>query len=129
MRRFFPAVAVTALVLGGCPSTSTPADTPDPDVLHMFHNNSGPMCLAALVWLADLRAAHPALTVAEHQTYEAGETDRLMQFEAQHTASQGVSDSFAYLPIIFFQGQAFSGFNDEVAQAIEGLLAAAEAGS
>lgn len=126
MRAVLAVVVLASFMLGGCPSATTPTDAPDPDVLHMFHNNSGPMCLDALEWLAELCAAHPALTVAEHLTYEAGEADRLARFAARHVTSQGVSDSFAYLPIIFFQGQAFSGFNDEVAQTLEALLATAE---
>jgi hypothetical protein len=117
-----------ALLLGGCPASSNRADTPDPDTLLIFHNNTGPMCLAALDWLAGVQAAHPAVTIEEHLTYEPGETARLLQFERLHAASRGVSESFEYLPIIFFRGQAFSGFNDEVAQTLEALLAVTENG-
>ena len=118
-----------ALLVGGCPTASGPADTsdpqtPNPDTLHIFHNNSGPMCLAALDWLADTQATYPALTVEEHLTYEDGETELLRQYESLYAGSQGVSASFAYLPIIFFRGQAFSGFDDDVGQTLEGLLAA-----
>lgn len=127
MRALLVAVVLASFLLGGCPSAATPTDTPDPDVLYMFHNGSGPMCLDALDWLADLRVTHPALTVQEHLTYEAGEANRLARFAALYTASQGVSDSFAYLPIIFFRGQAFSGFSAEVAQALETLVVAGEA--
>jgi hypothetical protein len=40
-----------------------------------------------------------------------------------------VSTSFEYLPIVFFQEQAFSGFDDEIAAALQGLLLAAEGAS
>lgn len=126
MRAWPVVVLFVAPLLAGCPATLEGPAAPDPDVLLVFHNNSGPMCLAALDWLADLRDAHPALVVEEHLTYESGETARLAQYQSLHAASQGVSDGFAYLPIIFFQGQAFSGFDDAIAQALEALLAAAE---
>ncbi len=97
--------------------------------LLIFHNNSGPMCLAALDWLDSVQPEHPALAVEEHLTYEAGETELLAQLEAQFQTSQGVSTSFGYLPIVFFEGQAFSGFNDEIAEMLEGLLLDAESAS
>ncbi|HQL54260.1 MAG TPA: hypothetical protein PLQ87_06100 [Phycisphaerae bacterium] len=129
MRAWPVVVLFVAPLLAGCPVTSAGSEPPDPDVLLVFHNNSGPMCLAALAWLADIGDAHPTLVIEEHLTYESGEAARLAQYEALHSTSQGVSASFAYLPIIFYQGQAFSGFDDETAQALEALLAAAESGS
>jgi hypothetical protein len=90
--------------------------------LLIFHNNSGPMCLAALDWLDGVKSEDPALVVEEHLTYETGERLLLIQLEAQFQTSQGVSTSFEYLPIVFFRDQAFSGFNDEVAEALQGLL-------
>jgi hypothetical protein len=97
--------------------------------LVIFHNNSGPMCLAALDWLDSMEPEHPALVVEEHLTYEAGETELLTQLEAQFQTSQGVSTSFTYLPIVFFEEQAFSGFNDGVAEMLEELLLSAESAS
>jgi hypothetical protein len=90
--------------------------------LLIFHNGSGPMCLAALDWLDGIEPQYPALVVEEHLTYEAGERDSLVALEQEYQTSQGVSTSFGYLPIMFFEGQAFSGFNDEIAADLEGLL-------
>ena len=80
------------------------------------------MCLAALDWLGRVRSEHPQLVIEEHLTYEAGEAELLAQLKAQYQASQGVSTSFEYLPIVFFQGQAFSGFDDDIAGALQELL-------
>ena len=92
--------------------------------LLIFHNGSGPMCLAALDWLDDVQAQHPGLVIEEHLTYEAGETELLTEIKEQYQTSQGVSTSFGYLPIMFFEGQAFSGFNDEIAASLEELFSA-----
>lgn len=126
MRALLVVIPVTALLLAGCPAATDVAAAPDPNALLIFHNSSGPMCLAALDWLTDIADAHPALTIEEHLTYEEGETARLTQLEALHAASRGVSDSFGYLPIIFFREQAFSGFDDEIAQTLEALLTGTE---
>lgn len=96
---------------------------PGPETtLLIFHNDSGPMCLEALDWLDGVRPDYPALIVEEHLTYEEGEIDLLRDLEAQYRTSQGVSTTFGYLPIIFLQDEAFSGFNDDVADAMEELL-------
>ena len=92
------------------------------DKLLIFHNNSGPMCLAALAWLDDIKPESPELVVEEHLTYEAGEGELLAQLMAEFETSLGVSISFEYLPIIFFEEQAFSGFNDEIAEDLQELM-------
>jgi hypothetical protein len=92
------------------------------ETLLMFHNNRGPMCLAALDWLETAKSEYPTLVIEEHLTYEAGEMELLGQLEEQFQTSEGVSTSFGYLPILFFREQAFSGFNDEIAEALEDLL-------
>jgi hypothetical protein len=124
MKVLWPTVVIGTSLLGGCPTTAPTTDAPDPAALVIFHNNSGPMCQVALDWLADVRTAHPDLLVSEHLTYVAGEPERLSRYRALHTASQGVSDRFEYLPIIFYRGQAFSGFDENVAQALNALLPA-----
>ncbi|HUU83961.1 MAG TPA: hypothetical protein VM243_10705 [Phycisphaerae bacterium] len=101
----------------------------DGNTFVMFHNNSGPMCLEALDWLDGVKPEHPTLVVEEHLTYEAGEIELLLKLEAQFQTSQGVSTSFEYLPIVFYEGQAFSGFNDEIAEAMEDLMLSAASGS
>ncbi|MBN1511599.1 MAG: hypothetical protein JXB13_06260 [Phycisphaerae bacterium] len=92
------------------------------DTLLIFHNNTGPMCLAALGWLEEAQADHGALIVEEHLTTESGERDLLHQLEDEYPASEGVSTTFGYLPIIFFKDRAFSGFNDEVEASLGALL-------
>jgi ABC-type glycerol-3-phosphate transport system substrate-binding protein len=120
-------IALTACTwAGGCPAVPSVVEPPDEDTLVVFHNNSGPMCLDALDWLADVQAAHPSLAIEVRLTHEPGETDRLLKFTTLYGVSQGVSTSFEYLPIIFFRGQAFSGFDAEIAAALEALLATAE---
>jgi len=99
------------------------------DTLLIFHNNSGPMCLAALDWLDSMKPEHPGLVVEEHLTYEAGERELLAQRTAEFQTSRGVSTSFEYLPIVFFEGQAFSGFNDEIAEALQELMDSASSAS
>jgi hypothetical protein len=94
--------------------------------LLIFHNGSGPMCLSALDWLDGIEPQYPALVVEEHLTYEAGERETLVALEQEYQTSQGVSTSFGYLPIMFFEGQAFSGFNDEIAADLEELFSSGE---
>ncbi|HOO17941.1 MAG: hypothetical protein KBH81_08400 [Phycisphaerae bacterium] len=125
MRTLLAVVFFVALSLAGCPASGIP-DAPNPEAIVIFHNNSGSMCLAALNWLADIASEHPALVVEEHLTYQAGERALLRRFESRYNASEGVSGNFEYLPIIFFQGHAFSGFDAEVGQELEALMAAAQ---
>ncbi len=94
------------------------------DTLLIFHNGGGPMCLAALEWLEEAQAGHAALIVEEHLTTDAGEIDLLHRLEDEYPGSEGVSATFGYLPIIFFQNRAFSGFNDEVKASLDALLGA-----
>ena len=122
MRSAVTTAAIASALLGGCVGPPYTNDAPDSDALLIFHNNSGPMCLAALDWLESVRSEHPDLVIEEHLTYEAGESEFLAQLTAQFQTSQGVSTSFQYLPIVFFRGQAFSGFNDDIAAALQGLL-------
>ena len=123
MKFLVTALAVGCALLGGCTAQPYANDASDVGKLLIFHNNSGPMCLAALDWLDSVKSEHPGLVIEEHLTYEAGEIELLNELEAQFQMSEGVSTNFEYLPIVFFQGQAFSGFNDEIAEALQGLLA------
>ncbi|MBN1511999.1 MAG: hypothetical protein JXB13_08290 [Phycisphaerae bacterium] len=92
------------------------------DTMLVFHNNSGPMCMAALRWMEEAQAEFSSLVIEEHLTTDADEADLLDQLVDQFVASEGVSTSFEYLPIFFFKGRAFSGFDAEVEAAMEALL-------
>lgn len=106
----------------GC-TPAPPGDPPDAGrTLLIFHNDSGPMCREALAWLEVMRSVHPTLVVEEHLTTSPAGLALFEQMRAQYTASRGVSTGFGYLPVIFFEGQAFSGFNDEVKQALTELM-------
>jgi hypothetical protein len=115
------------ITVGGC-SPDVP-DLPDPNTLHIFHNGTGPMCIDALDWLVEMQAERPDLVVEEHLTTDLGSLILLAELKSQYGQSQGVSTTFGYLPLIFFGGQAFSGFNDEIQQSLEGLIDAADAPS
>jgi len=93
------------------------------DTMLVFHNNSGPMCMAALRWMEDAQARYSTLVIEEHLTTAEDEADLLEQLAAVFATSEGVSTSFQYLPIFFFKGRAFSGFDAEVKEAMERLLA------
>ncbi len=103
-----------------------PDDETDLGTLLMFHNNAGSMCLEALDWFNSIVEDYPTLKVEEHLTTEDGEVALMYELEAEFSASQGVSTTFGYLPIMFYQDQAFSGFNDEVRDALLRLLTEGE---
>ena len=119
--------AVAGMVLGmvassGCTLQPGADGATDAQTLVIFHNGSGPMCLAALDWLDGAEVDYPALVVEEHLTYEAGEITHLRELQAEFVTSEGVSSSFEYLPIMFLEDRAFSGFDDAVAEALGELL-------
>jgi len=103
-------------------------ETPDPaneavnNTLLMFHNNRGPMCLEMLRWLESIKIDHPTLVVEEHITTEAGTRELLNQLIAEYGVSEGMSENFRYLPITFYRGEAFSGFNNEVKIRLKELM-------
>ena len=127
MKALLASLMVASLLIGGCtPAEPTGPDQTEPYTLLIFHNNSGPMCLEALAWLDEIGPQYPSLVVEQKLTFEEADLELLQEMEAEYEQSQGVSTSFAYLPIIFFRDQAFSGFNNEVETAITGLLESME---
>ncbi len=125
MKQALLVFAMTGVLFYGCAPGSAGEDAPVAEKLLIFHNNSGPMCLQALDWLDSVRSEHPGLVVEEHLTYEPGTSELLNQTKAQVGQSQGVSTNFGFLPIVFFQGQAFSGFNDDIKGTLAALIEAA----
>jgi len=114
---------------GDSPSDDEPEQPGEEETertLLIFHNNMGPMCLDALEWLEGARQENNTLVVEEHLTTVPAEVDLLRELESEHAASEGVSSRFEYLPIIFFEGHAFSGFDDGVAQALQSMLLTAD---
>lgn len=83
------------------------------DQLVMFHNGLGEMCLEAI----DFFKEHQ-LNYQEYLNTEAEFTSTLAKYRQEYPQSTGVSESYGYLPIIFYQGKAYSGFNDEIGQSI-----------
>ena len=79
----------------------------------MFHNGEGPMCKEAEAFLDTLD--YP---VEAHLISEPRFLILLDRYMARYAASEGVSDSFGYFPIIFTKDKAFSGFDDAVRKAI-----------
>lgn len=126
MRTWTILTVMAGMVAGGCITGPPVITVPDPGTLVIFHNNTGPMCFACLDWIADAKTRFPDLVVKEYLVYEPAGSLMLAQLMQQSPTSQGVSTSYGYLPVLFLQGQGFSGFNDEIAQALEELLAAAE---
>lgn len=118
---------IGALVCGCTPAP--PGDLPGEDTLVIFHNGSGPMCLDALAWLETMRAEHPDLVVQEYLTTNAANLTILADRKSQYDQSQGVSTTFGYLPIIFYRGEAFSGFNEDIQTSLGDLIESAEASS
>jgi hypothetical protein len=115
-------IGLVCAIMTGCAPVSSPNELPSEDTLVIFHNGSGPMCLEATDWLATVQLEHPDLVVEEHLTTNPANLVLLAQLKPLYGQSQGVSTTFGYLPIIFFKGQAFSGFNDEVMSALAGLI-------
>ena len=79
----------------------------------VFHNGTGPMCLEFLDFIDTID--YP---VEQHLTTDAGFWDALNAIKAEFAVSEGLSENFGYFPIIFIQDKAYSGFNDNIRDAI-----------
>ncbi len=119
-------VALTTVSMGGCVPPASEVELPDEDTLVIFHNDTGPMCLEALDWLA---AEHPDLPVEEYLTTDPANLAILEQWKDAYGESRGVSSTFSLLPIIFFGGEAFSGFDQDVQQSLAALIDTMEVAS
>lgn len=87
---------------------------PDNKKLIMFHNNQGLMCLDQLEFLESMLDECSSLVVEEILTTEEGAYFKLSEYKLLYPSSYGVSTNFQYLPITFVNGNAYSGFNDDV---------------
>ena len=108
------------LLLTGCVQESN--EVVSNDTLVIFHKNRGPMCLEELEWLESMQGEHPDLMVKEYLTTKASNQELLEERINKYNSSQGVSSEFNYLPITFYKGQAFSGFNEAVRNELRDLI-------
>ena len=122
MKTRFAALLLTGLVVTGGGCAGAGVELPSEDTVVIFHNGTGPMCIEALDWLAAMQSEHPGLVVEQRLTTDLNSLLLLEQMKTQYGQSQGVSTTFGYLPLIFFRGHAFSGFNDEVKNILAGLI-------
>jgi hypothetical protein len=83
----------------------------------VFHNGTGPMCLEFLNFIDTID--YP---VEEHLTGEQDFQDALNALKDEFGSSEGVSENFGYFPIIFIKDKAYSGFNQEIEDAIIGII-------
>src|SRR5690606_2584321 len=79
----------------------------------IFHNNTGPMCLEALDFLRENNIEHE-----QHLTTDSDYSVQLEAYKADNPTSEGVSTNYGYYPLIFVNGSAFSGFNNEIGEDI-----------
>ncbi len=85
----------------------------DQNEVVIFHNGQGEMCLEALQFLQEHQ-----LQYSEYLTTEPHFSELLMSYQQQYPTTEGVSTRYQYLPFIFYQGQAYSGFDETVKDAL-----------
>ena len=73
------------------------------------------MCLDLLAYLRENNI--------EYEEHKTTDTDFVSQLNSYKKGkSEGVSDSYGYYPIIFIGDRAFSGFNENIKNEINGLV-------
>jgi len=112
-----PTQAEQALAATPTEQAPTPTSTPEQEVIVMYHNGRGPMCIAALDYFNEKN-----YSVEQHLTDDPGFYEELAGVKQEYASSEGVSDKFGYYPMIFVGGRAFSGFNEEIGQSITEIL-------
>jgi hypothetical protein len=108
----------TAPVPTSTPTPTTSSAVNSDQTLVVFHNNQGPMCLEFLEF-----AKSNNLLVEQHLTTDPDFSTQLYTYQSRFTQSRGVDQNFGYYPIIFINDQAYSGFNQDVKQALLDQLA------
>jgi len=84
-----------------------------PQALTVFHNGQGPMCLEFLEFIKKIDYPIEQYLDSQSNFYQT-----LENYKAKFNKSQGLSTDFGYYPIIFIKDKAFSGFNQDIKQAI-----------
>jgi len=87
------------------------------DKVVIFHNNTGPMCLAALEYFNDNNINYQEYLTTDNDFYT-----YLNAYKAEYTTSKGFSTDYEYYPYIFIKGEAFSGFDDNIKTEINNIL-------
>lgn len=85
--------------------------------LTIFHNNTGPMCLDLLHFLKENNIKYE-----EHLNTDTDFVSQLNSYKGGISNSEGVSESYGYFPIIFIDGRAFSGFNQNTENELKNIL-------
>ena len=98
------------------PETRLKIDTKDKMII--FHNGSGPMCRNFLNFAETIN--YP---LEEHLFGENGFWEDLDKFTDDFNYSEGLSNSFSYLPIIFIRNKAFSGFDQTIEKELIDIIA------
>ncbi len=83
----------------------------------IFHNNAGDMCLELLDFLKENN-----IDYEEHLITDTDFGTQLNAYKGSISRSEGVSDNYGYYPIIFVEGRAFSGFNEEIKKELLEIL-------
>jgi len=99
----------------GLPDEEVTDNDPSQELVIMFHNGTGPMCLEAIEFFQENEIEYK-----EHLTSDEDFVELLSETQARYNeGSEGVSSTFGYYPIIFIGNRAFSGFNDSVRDEIQ----------
>ncbi len=85
------------------------ADKAADNKIVVFHNSNGPMCREFLDYIKTVD--YP---VEQHLADDKEFNRTFMDYKRKFAVSEGVSSSFGYYPMIFINGRAFSGFNEEI---------------
>lgn len=88
------------------------------DDMIVFWNENGAMCIDLKQFLNEKNYPFIAYSPGDE-----GFSSTLSSYTQSFSRSEGISASFGYYPIIFFKGHAFSGFNDEIKEKLEDLIA------
>lgn len=83
----------------------------------IFHNGNGTMCIEALEFFKE-----KGYEFTQYLDTQDDFNSLLSEYRYTFTSSEGFSSNFGYYPIIFIEGRAFSGFNEQVQSEIEIIM-------
>lgn len=91
----------------------TPVTNLENSEIVMFHNGLGEMCIEAIDFFQENQISY-----REYLNTDPQFSALLTQYQVEYPTSTGVSTNYQYLPIIFYEGKAYSGFNEQIAEEI-----------